>query len=129
MVFVAYNLKRLKTLAWFLKSLVKLIILAEFLCVNSQTFDIESINPNLSEPSLSESGLPDLENYEQSQYSSNHNQNQYRYESDCYDAAGVAKKCMPEFINAAFGLKILASNTCGLTHSSEYCEQTNLHNF
>ncbi len=58
------------------------------------------------------------------------NPNEYKYESDCYDkTTRAAKRCMPEFINAAFGLKIIASNTCGQTHPSEYCLQTNLHNF
>lgn len=53
-----------------------------------------------------------------------------RYESDCYDSVtGAARRCMPEFVNAAFGLKIIASNTCGVTHPSEYCVQTNLHNY
>lgn len=54
---------------------------------------------------------------------------QDRHESDCYDSvSGAAKKCMPEFVNAAFGLKIIASNTCGLKHQTEYCVQSNLHN-
>jgi hypothetical protein len=40
----------------------------------------------------------------------------------------MAKKCMPEFTNAAYGLKIIASNTCGLNQPTEYCLQSNLHN-
>jgi hypothetical protein len=55
--------------------------------------------------------------------------NSQRYESNCYDSiTGKAKKCMPEFVNAAFGLKIHASNTCGQRQPSEYCLQSNLHN-
>jgi laminin gamma 1 len=51
------------------------------------------------------------------------------YRSECYDlATGVAKKCMPEFTNAAYGLKIIASNTCGVNQPTEYCLQSNLHN-
>ena len=52
-----------------------------------------------------------------------------RHDSDCYDSAtGAAKKCMPEFVNAAYGLKIIASNTCGTSGPTEYCVQSNLHN-
>ena len=149
MVFVAYSLKRLKTSPRFLSSCVKLILLVECLLftANAQTLAIadDEISPNLS----AEQGLADTDDFEQlnrissdysqndalyqqqqQQYAQNYNQNQYRYESNCYDTVtGVAKKCMPEFINAAFGLKIIASNTCGITHTSEYCEQTNLHNY
>jgi laminin gamma 1 len=53
----------------------------------------------------------------------------YYYDTSCYDTrTGQAKKCMPEFINAAYGLKITASNTCGVKQITEYCVQTNLHN-
>lgn len=53
----------------------------------------------------------------------------YRHDSDCYDSVtGAAKKCMPEFVNAAYGLKIMASNTCGTAGPTEYCVQSNLHN-
>ncbi len=55
--------------------------------------------------------------------------NEYEYDSSCYDArTGRAKKCMPDFINAAYNLKIVASNTCGTKSVNEYCVQTNLHN-
>ena len=61
----------------------------------------------------------------QSHYSSS----DYEYDSSCYDSrTGQAKKCSPEFINAAYGLKIVASNTCGVRAITEYCVQTNLHN-
>lgn len=43
----------------------------------------------------------------------------------CYDPLGRARRCMPEFINAAFGdVQIEATNTCGVTKVSEYCLQT-----
>lgn len=48
------------------------------------------------------------------------------HESSCYDPkTGIARKCMPDFINAAFGLKITVSNTCGVRSITEYCVQTN----
>lgn len=54
---------------------------------------------------------------------------QSEYRSECYDSVtGVAKKCMPEFTNAAYGVKIIASNTCGVNQPTEYCLQSNLHN-
>ncbi len=44
------------------------------------------------------------------------------YKSECYESSTkLAKKCMPEFTNAAYGLKIIASNTCGLKGPTEYC--------
>jgi laminin gamma 1 len=49
------------------------------------------------------------------------------YTSECYDRInGQPKKCSPEFINAAFRKKIIASNTCG-TPKIEYCIQSSLH--
>lgn len=47
-----------------------------------------------------------------------------RGRSSCYDSAGRAVRCMPEFVNAAFGLPVDASNTCGVTKETEYCLQT-----
>lgn len=45
----------------------------------------------------------------------------------CYDPrTGKARKCMPEFVNAAFGQRIQASNTCGQRQPNEYCVQSNL---
>jgi hypothetical protein len=56
-------------------------------------------------------------------------QERFHTNSGCYDTAtGRAKKCMPEFINAAYGLKIIASNTCGIKEPTEFCMQSNLHN-
>lgn len=45
----------------------------------------------------------------------------------CYDSrTGKARKCMPEFVNAAFNQRIQASNTCGQRQPIEYCVQSNL---
>ncbi|XP_071154854.1 laminin subunit gamma-1-like [Mytilus edulis] len=44
--------------------------------------------------------------------------------TDCYDANGRPQRCMPEFINAAFGLPVEATNTCGVKRVTEYCLQT-----
>ena len=40
----------------------------------------------------------------------------------CYNAAGEAVRCMPDFINIAFGAQVYASNTCG-EEPSEFCVQ------
>ena len=44
-------------------------------------------------------------------------------ESDpCYDAKlKRPKNCVPDFVNAAYGLNVEASSTCGLSKSSSYC--------
>ena len=48
-----------------------------------------------------------------------------RGRSSCYnELTGLAQRCMPEFENAAFGLPVEASNTCGVTKETEYCLQT-----
>lgn len=36
----------------------------------------------------------------------------------CYDSAGRAVRCVADFINAAFGKPVIASNTCGLNGPS-----------
>lgn len=43
---------------------------------------------------------------------------------DCYDASGRPQRCMPEFVNAAFGLPVESTNTCGEKRVTEYCLQT-----
>jgi len=40
----------------------------------------------------------------------------------CYNAAGEAVRCMPDFINIAFEAQVFASNTCG-EKPSEFCVQ------
>uniref|UniRef100_A0A1A9ZI94 Laminin N-terminal domain-containing protein n=1 Tax=Glossina pallidipes TaxID=7398 RepID=A0A1A9ZI94_GLOPL len=41
----------------------------------------------------------------------------------CYDEI-KARQCTPDFINAAYGVPIVASSTCGLDKSQRYCDQT-----
>ena len=38
----------------------------------------------------------------------------------CYDEGGKPKRCVPDFINAAFGKEVVASSTCGKT-PRQYC--------
>ncbi|CAJ0583875.1 unnamed protein product, partial [Mesorhabditis spiculigera] len=40
----------------------------------------------------------------------------------CYDASGRPQRCVPEFINAAFGKPVIASDTCGLNAPSKFCQ-------
>ncbi|GCB72288.1 hypothetical protein scyTo_0006235 [Scyliorhinus torazame] len=42
---------------------------------------------------------------------------------ECYDETPRAQRCMPEFVNAAFNVTVVASNTCGFP-PEEYCVQT-----
>ncbi|XP_065226711.1 laminin subunit gamma-1 [Planococcus citri] len=42
----------------------------------------------------------------------------------CYNEEGKAQRCIPQFINAAFGLPIEATNTCGQNGPVEFCVQT-----
>ncbi|XP_041714274.1 netrin-3-like [Coregonus clupeaformis] len=39
----------------------------------------------------------------------------------CYDDAGAARRCIPEFINAAFGKEVAVSSVCGRPTPSRYC--------
>ncbi|CAD5222302.1 unnamed protein product [Bursaphelenchus xylophilus] len=39
----------------------------------------------------------------------------------CYDSTGRPVRCVPDFINAAFGKPIVASSTCGLNGPAPYC--------
>ncbi|XP_016401235.1 netrin-1 isoform X2 [Sinocyclocheilus rhinocerous] len=41
----------------------------------------------------------------------------------CYDENGHARRCIPDFVNAAFGKEVRASSTCGKT-PSRYCVVT-----
>ena len=38
----------------------------------------------------------------------------------CYDSAGRPVRCVPDFINAAFGKPVIASSTCGMRSSSRW---------
>lgn len=42
---------------------------------------------------------------------------------ECSDERGFPQRCMPEFVNAAFNVTVVATNTCG-SPSEEYCVQT-----
>ena len=42
----------------------------------------------------------------------------------CYDKKGLPKKCEPGHTNIAYGIKIIASNTCGVNEPIEYCVQS-----
>lgn len=42
---------------------------------------------------------------------------------ECSDARGAPQRCMPEFVNAAFNVTVVATNTCG-DPPEEYCVQT-----
>lgn len=39
----------------------------------------------------------------------------------CYDASGKARRCITDFVNAAFGKEVRASSTCG-SPASRYCQ-------
>ena len=38
----------------------------------------------------------------------------------CYDSVGRPQRCMPDFINAAFGKPMITSSTCGLDGPSKW---------
>ncbi|XP_053551238.1 netrin-3 [Bombina bombina] len=40
-------------------------------------------------------------------------QQQHPLPDPCYDEHGLPRRCVPEFVNAAFGKEVLASSTCG----------------
>lgn len=42
---------------------------------------------------------------------------------ECTDERGSPQRCMPEFVNAAFNVTVVATNTCG-SPPEEYCVQT-----
>lgn len=42
---------------------------------------------------------------------------------ECADEGGRPQRCMPEFVNAAFNVTVVATNTCGAP-PEEYCVQT-----
>ncbi|XP_013780127.1 laminin subunit gamma-1-like isoform X1 [Limulus polyphemus] len=44
--------------------------------------------------------------------------------SRCYDDEGRPQQCVPEFSNAAFDVRVEATNTCGMRGPTEYCLQT-----
>lgn len=44
----------------------------------------------------------------------------------CYDRYNRAQRCIPEFVNAAFNVRVEATNTCGLREPTKYCPQTDV---
>lgn len=42
---------------------------------------------------------------------------------ECADDTNVPQRCMPEFVNAAFNMTVVSTNTCG-SPPEEYCVQT-----
>ena len=42
----------------------------------------------------------------------------------CYDSFNRAQRCIPPFVNAAFGMKVQATSTCGQKAPEEYCSYT-----
>ncbi|XP_060774539.1 netrin-1a isoform X2 [Neoarius graeffei] len=42
----------------------------------------------------------------------------------CYEETGQARRCIPDFVNAAFGREVRASSTCGQKTPSRYCVGT-----
>lgn len=42
---------------------------------------------------------------------------------ECVDDSGQFQRCLPEFVNAAFNVTVVATNTCG-SPPEEYCVQT-----
>ncbi|XP_037938542.1 netrin-A isoform X2 [Teleopsis dalmanni] len=43
----------------------------------------------------------------------------------CYDD-DKARKCIPDFVNAAYGTPVLATSTCGYNEPQRYCEHTSV---
>ncbi|GAB6031451.1 Laminin subunit gamma-1 [Chamberlinius hualienensis] len=48
---------------------------------------------------------------------------EYDGSSSCYDENRRPQRCIPEFVNAAFNIRVEATNTCGRP-PIEYCMQT-----
>lgn len=46
----------------------------------------------------------------------------------CYDELGVARRCVPEFVNAAFGQGVVASSTCTGFESAHLTDLNSAHN-
>ena len=47
-----------------------------------------------------------------------------RTQISCIDSTGRAQRCIPPFVNPAYGVGVDASNTCGMHEPAEYCLQT-----
>jgi len=47
---------------------------------------------------------------------------------NCTDPYGRPQRCIPEFVNAAFNVRMESTNTCGDNGPQEYCIQTGYSN-
>lgn len=43
----------------------------------------------------------------------------------CYDDGSKARKCIPDFVNAAYGAPVMASSVCGAEKPQSYCDAGN----
>lgn len=53
-------------------------------------------------------------------------QNERQFRGSCYDVQGRPQRCIPEFVNAAFNVRVEATNTCGLHGPTKFCPQTDV---
>jgi hypothetical protein len=144
-VFVSSLLRRPEHRYLYNKNLILVVFIfylniSQLNYAQSQSFDPNAIQPHRSfisnqfpssqsNPNFMSEEEPESEEDIYNENRSHQPELEQRYDSSCYDSrTGKARKCMPEFVNAAFGLKIQASNTCGQKQPSEYCVQSNLHN-
>ncbi|KAM7303916.1 laminin subunit gamma-1 isoform X1 [Ixodes scapularis] len=51
---------------------------------------------------------------------------QYESRGSCYDQHRRPQRCIPEFVNAAFNVRVEATNTCGLRGPTKFCPQTDV---
>ncbi|XP_077506239.1 laminin subunit gamma-1 isoform X2 [Amblyomma americanum] len=58
--------------------------------------------------------------------SSSQQQGRPSVRGSCYDRYKRAQRCIPEFVNAAFNVRVEATNTCGLREPTKYCPQTDV---
>ncbi|XP_050391300.1 netrin-1 isoform X3 [Patella vulgata] len=68
-------------------------------------------------------GLVFLENVAATKYISNMFSAQQNAPDPCYEESSEPIRCVPDFVNAAFGMEVVASSTCG-SPPSRYCKST-----
>ncbi|CAN7992778.1 unnamed protein product, partial [Ixodes hexagonus] len=51
---------------------------------------------------------------------------QYERRGSCYDPQRRPQRCIPEFVNAAFNVRVEATNTCGVRGPTKFCPQTDV---
>ncbi|XP_055378436.1 laminin subunit gamma-1 [Condylostylus longicornis] len=65
----------------------------------------------------------------QNKYGINANENTHFLPAlACYDTYGRPQKCIPEFVNAAYNIRMESTNTCGEHGEREFCVQTGYSN-